>query len=203
LALRSSETTLVSSKNVTSDPPASRAFERAAPFGAGRKPSQALNLPRCIFVQRGSSSDHHESDRLDPAAAPPGQEERARDRADDRAVAQHGVEAAARRAGRSAAIPLGFPQRRKRPAFEAAIRQALRADARRPRRKGRTARALRADANDAARVMWESHGSAVGAGAAKVIGRAVVIHRDPDDDANQPAGNSGPRFACGVIVAGK
>ena len=28
-----------------------------------------------------------------------------------------------------------------------------------------------------------------------------VVHRDPDDYATQPAGNSGPRIACGVIVA--
>jgi Cu-Zn family superoxide dismutase len=28
-----------------------------------------------------------------------------------------------------------------------------------------------------------------------------VIHRDPDDYKTQPAGNSGPRIACGVIAA--
>jgi Cu-Zn family superoxide dismutase len=32
-----------------------------------------------------------------------------------------------------------------------------------------------------------------------VRGRAVVVHRDPDDYTSQPAGNSGPRVACGVI----
>jgi len=26
------------------------------------------------------------------------------------------------------------------------------------------------------------------------------VHRDPDDYKSQPAGNSGPRLACGVIV---
>ena len=62
---------------------------------------------------------------------------------------------------------------------------------------------LRADAAGAARVMWESDLLSVGSGAADVIGRSVVIHRDPDDYASQPAGNSGPRLACGVIVAGK
>lgn len=62
---------------------------------------------------------------------------------------------------------------------------------------------LRADAAGNARVMWESDLLAVGAGAADVIGRSVVIHRDPDDYASQPAGNSGPRLACGVIVAEK
>ncbi|MDE2441157.1 MAG: superoxide dismutase family protein [Betaproteobacteria bacterium] len=34
-----------------------------------------------------------------------------------------------------------------------------------------------------------------------VIGRSVVIHADPDDYKSQPAGNSGKRIACGVIVA--
>ena len=33
-----------------------------------------------------------------------------------------------------------------------------------------------------------------------VLGRSVVIHADPDDYKSQPAGNSGKRVACGVIV---
>jgi len=62
---------------------------------------------------------------------------------------------------------------------------------------------LRADSAGASRVMWETDLLSIGSGAANVIGRSVVIHRDPDDYASQPAGNSGPRLACGVIVAGK
>jgi Cu-Zn family superoxide dismutase len=34
-----------------------------------------------------------------------------------------------------------------------------------------------------------------------VVGRAVVIHANPDDYTSQPAGNSGPRIACGLIRA--
>jgi Cu-Zn family superoxide dismutase len=38
-------------------------------------------------------------------------------------------------------------------------------------------------------------------GATSVQGRSVVIHADADDYKSQPAGNSGKRIACGVIVA--
>ncbi len=37
--------------------------------------------------------------------------------------------------------------------------------------------------------------------AADVIGKSVIIHQNPDDYRTQPAGNSGKRLACGVIVA--
>jgi len=37
-------------------------------------------------------------------------------------------------------------------------------------------------------------------GESGVSGRSVVIHADPDDYRSQPAGNSGNRIACGVIV---
>lgn len=42
---------------------------------------------------------------------------------------------------------------------------------------------------------------AVGSGPNNVIGRSMIVHRDPDDYTSQPAGNSGPRLACGLIVA--
>jgi Cu-Zn family superoxide dismutase len=32
-----------------------------------------------------------------------------------------------------------------------------------------------------------------------LVGRSVVVHKDPDDLKSQPAGNSGPRIAVGVI----
>lgn len=32
-----------------------------------------------------------------------------------------------------------------------------------------------------------------------ILGRSVIIHQDKDDLKSQPAGNSGPRIACGII----
>ena len=34
---------------------------------------------------------------------------------------------------------------------------------------------------------------------ADIIGKALIVHRDPDDYKTQPTGNSGPRIACAVI----
>ena len=36
-------------------------------------------------------------------------------------------------------------------------------------------------------------------GATSVVGRGMILHRDPDDYKTQPTGNAGPRIACGVI----
>jgi Cu-Zn family superoxide dismutase len=38
-----------------------------------------------------------------------------------------------------------------------------------------------------------------GGGPMDIIGRALVVHAEPDDYATQPAGKSGARVACGVI----
>ena len=61
---------------------------------------------------------------------------------------------------------------------------------------------LRADAQGVATLTWDSEQLTVAAGPASVAERSVIVHRDADDHRSQPAGNSGPRIACGVIRAG-
>jgi superoxide dismutase, Cu-Zn family len=59
---------------------------------------------------------------------------------------------------------------------------------------------LKADASGVASVSFEVKGSLLGAGAQDLMGKALVVHADPDDYSSQPAGNSGRRIACGVIA---
>lgn len=59
---------------------------------------------------------------------------------------------------------------------------------------------LKADAQGVARFSFESTGITVGSGAADIVGRGLIVHRDPDDYTTQPTGNSGPRLACAVIA---
>ena len=59
---------------------------------------------------------------------------------------------------------------------------------------------LRADTNGVAKFSFESTGIAVGTGATDVVGKGLIVHRDPDDYKTQPTGNAGPRLACAVIV---
>lgn len=42
-----------------------------------------------------------------------------------------------------------------------------------------------------------------GGGANDILGKALVVHADPDDYRSQPAGNAGVRLACGVIKAAR
>lgn len=58
-----------------------------------------------------------------------------------------------------------------------------------------------ADASGNVRVSMLLPSLTVGTGANSVIGRAVVVHKDPDDYKTQPTGNAGGRIACGVVAA--
>jgi Cu-Zn family superoxide dismutase len=58
---------------------------------------------------------------------------------------------------------------------------------------------LMADGSGAAQVSFTSASLALD-GPHGIVGKAVVVHRDPDDVNAQPVGNAGPRLACGVIA---
>ena len=61
---------------------------------------------------------------------------------------------------------------------------------------------LKADAAGNAMLSVMMDVISVSSGAASVIGRGMIVHRDPDDYKTQPTGNAGPRIACAVIRAG-
>ncbi len=61
---------------------------------------------------------------------------------------------------------------------------------------------LKADANGVARFSHVADTLTVGDGATDVIGRGLIVHRDPDDFKTQPTGNAGPRLACAVVTKG-
>jgi Cu-Zn family superoxide dismutase len=58
---------------------------------------------------------------------------------------------------------------------------------------------LRADGEGNARATFDMAGMMVGSGSADVVGKGLIVHREPDDYKSQPAGNAGPRLACAVI----
>jgi Cu-Zn family superoxide dismutase len=61
---------------------------------------------------------------------------------------------------------------------------------------------LKADAYGNATASYDVSGVSIGGAAGDIVGRGVIVHRDPDDYKSQPAGNAGPRLACGVVAKG-
>jgi superoxide dismutase, Cu-Zn family len=58
---------------------------------------------------------------------------------------------------------------------------------------------VKADSYGNANATFETSGITIGSGAADIVGKGLIVHRDPDDYKSQPAGNAGPRLACAVI----
>ena len=56
-----------------------------------------------------------------------------------------------------------------------------------------------ADANGDVSARFMTHSITVKEGTSSVVGRSVVLHGNPDDLVSQPAGNAGPRIACGIV----
>ena len=59
--------------------------------------------------------------------------------------------------------------------------------------------ALKADKGGRAHIYADVAVITLKPGPTSIVGRALVVHADPDDYKTQPTGNSGVRIACGVI----
>jgi superoxide dismutase, Cu-Zn family len=62
---------------------------------------------------------------------------------------------------------------------------------------------VEADASGKARLEYVDHHISLTNDQQSAIGRSVVVHAKADDLKSQPAGDSGPRIACGVIGRAK
>lgn len=58
---------------------------------------------------------------------------------------------------------------------------------------------LVADASGNAKASFSLDGVTVAPGPKSVVGRGLIVHKDPDDFKTQPTGNAGARVACGII----
>lgn len=58
---------------------------------------------------------------------------------------------------------------------------------------------LKSDASGTARFRQELDQASLTEGTYNVLGRPIIVHRDPDDYRSQPLGNAGPRIGCGLI----
>ena len=59
---------------------------------------------------------------------------------------------------------------------------------------------ITADSKGDVYATFDIEDGAFGTGADSIIGRGLIVHADKDDLKSQPAGNSGARFACGLIT---
>jgi len=59
---------------------------------------------------------------------------------------------------------------------------------------------LVADASGNATLVVELDVMTVGGGETDIVGRGLIVHKDPDDFTTQPTGNAGGRVACAVIT---
>jgi Cu-Zn family superoxide dismutase len=62
---------------------------------------------------------------------------------------------------------------------------------------------VEADASGAAKVDVTVKGLSLESGDRAIVGRALIVHGQPDDLTSQPAGNAGPRVGCGVVGVAK
>jgi Cu-Zn family superoxide dismutase len=60
---------------------------------------------------------------------------------------------------------------------------------------------LKADPAGKVKVTFEMGKMTVAEGKFSIVGKGLIVHRDPDDYKSQPVGNAGPRLACAVIKA--
>lgn len=60
---------------------------------------------------------------------------------------------------------------------------------------------LKADATGTAKAAFTLDEVTVAPGPKSVVGRGLIVHKDPDDFKTQPTGNAGARVACAVIAA--
>ena len=62
---------------------------------------------------------------------------------------------------------------------------------------------VEADAEGHAKVDVTVPGLTLATGDRAIVGRALIVHGQPDDLTSQPAGNAGPRVGCGVVGVAK